>query len=194
MSANSPHGRDLPLMEWGEDLRLRKAARRRLRLRSASIVVFSLVVMSPILLVPAPRLVWNASASAPVGVYWIGSESHLRYGDLVAARLSADAARLAAGRGYLPAGVPVVKHVAAMGGDRICWTPTHILINGKPIARRRATDRLGRSLPAWLGCMTLRDDQVLLLNAAIPDSFDGRYFGLTRRHDILGRAHPLWLR
>jgi conjugative transfer signal peptidase TraF len=194
MNGAGQDGRDLPLMAWGDELRRRKIARRRLRLRSASIAAFSVIAMSPAWLAPTPLLLWNASASAPIGLYWIGSARHLRHTDLVVARLSADAARLAAVRGYLPRGLPVVKHVAAMSGDRICGASALITINGKPTARRHATDRLSRPLPAWLGCMTLREDQVLLLNAHVADSYDGRYFGPTRRHDILGRAHPLWRR
>ena len=37
----------------------------------------------------------------------------------------------------------------------------------------------------------LGPDEVLLLGAA-PRSFDGRYFGVTSRRDILGRAVLLW--
>ena len=34
---------------------------------------------------------------------------------------------------------------------------------------------------------------VLLLNPA-PDSFDGRYFGVTQGRDIIGKARLLWPR
>lgn len=194
MSGTSQNGRDLPLMAWGDELRRRKIARRRLRLRVGLVGGISLIVMAPAVITPTPRLVWNASASAPVGLYWIGTGRNLRHGELVVARLPADVARLAADRGYLAAGVPVVKHVAGTGGDHVCGTTTRVTINGKALARRLFTDSRGRLLPAWLGCMTLRPDQFLLLNPAVPDSFDGRYFGPIERHDILGRAHPLWLR
>jgi type IV secretory pathway protease TraF len=40
-------------------------------------------------------------------------------------------------------------------------------------------------------CRTLRTGQVLLLNPAVPDSFDGRYFGILPASTLLGRASPL---
>jgi conjugative transfer signal peptidase TraF len=194
MSANSPSGRDLPLIAWGDDLRRRKLARRKRRLQLAAIGAASLSTLLPAAWSPSPRLLWNASASVPVGLYWIGRSEDVRRGDLVAARMPRDAAQLAAERGYLPLGLPVVKYVSGIPGDRICGTRTSVTINGRVIAYRLFADRRGRPLPAWLGCVTLRPDQILLLNADVPDSFDGRYFGPTGRHLILGRAHALWLR
>ena len=56
----------------------------------------------------------------------------------------------------------------------------------------RDRDRRGRSLPVWKGCRTLRAGEVFLLNANVPDSFDGRYFGPVSATAITGRAEPLW--
>jgi type IV secretory pathway protease TraF len=53
----------------------------------------------------APRLVWNASPSAPIGCYWVKAAGALRIGDMVLAIPSKWAGRLADQRGYLPAGV-----------------------------------------------------------------------------------------
>src|SRR5690606_17529782 len=61
---------------------------------------------------PAPRLIWNPSASVPIGLYWVDHAVPTR-GDLVLADLPPDARRLAADRSYLPVGVPLVKRVAA---------------------------------------------------------------------------------
>ena len=30
------------------------------------------------------------------------------------------------------------------------------------------------------------------MNPAAPDSFDGRYFGVLRMADVIGRATPVW--
>ena len=30
------------------------------------------------------------------------------------------------------------------------------------------------------------------MNPAAPDSFDGRYFGVLRMADVIGRATPIW--
>ncbi|MDB5396679.1 MAG: family signal peptidase [Rhodospirillales bacterium] len=143
---------------------------------------------------PAPRLIWNPSASAPVGLYWLAARSPIRRGDLVLAN-PPDAARgLAAARGYLPAGVPVVKQVAAMAGDRVCRIGTDLWVEGRIAARSLPADRQGRPLPVWTECRALGHDEVLLLMAAVPDSFDGRYFGPVDADRILGQLVPLWTR
>ena len=48
-------------------------------------------------------------------------------------------------------------------------------------------------MPAWTGCHELAAGEYFLLMDS-PDSFDGRYFGLTRREDLVGRAVLLWAR
>jgi conjugative transfer signal peptidase TraF len=194
MSAALPDGRDLPLLAWGEELRRRKVARRKLQRRAMLATAFVAITLSPIALSPTPRLVWNTTASAPIGLYWIGPADDLARDDLVVARLAPGAGQIASDRAYLPLGVPVVKHVGGVPGDRICGSAAAVTIDGRMIARRLRSDSRGRPLPAWLGCMTLRSDQVLLVNPAVPDSFDGRYFGPTGRRLVIGRAHPLWLR
>src|SRR5947208_3227869 len=69
---------------------------------------------------PRPLLVWNATASAPVGLYAVTASVGLAAGDLVLAWPPAAAARLAAARHYLPRGVPVVKRIAALPGEQVC--------------------------------------------------------------------------
>ena len=46
-------------------------------------------------------------------------------------------------------------------------------------------------MPWWSGCRTLEaSERFLLMDSAL--SFDGRYFGVTRSGDVLGRAELLW--
>ena len=56
------------------------------------------------------------------------------------------------------------------------------------------SDRMGRPLPQWEGCESLGAGEFFLLMADAPDSFDGRYFGVIQRHDIIGRLVALWTR
>jgi conjugative transfer signal peptidase TraF len=142
-------------------------------------------------LVPTPRLVWNASASAPIGFYWRVAGRPFR-GDLVLARAPLWARRLAAERRYLPLNVPIVKRVSAVAGDVVCASGDALFIDGRLVAHRLASDRMGRLLPHWEGCETLGAGEFFLLMADVPDSFDGRYFGVSERHDIIGRLVPLW--
>lgn len=159
----------------------------------AGLVGSALVALAaPLVFDPAPRLVWNASASAPVGLWRIRPGAPIRVGDNVLAEPPPAARRLAAQRHYLPANVPMIKAVAAVSGDTACAVGASIQVNGRPVARRRVADRTGRKLPWWSGCQRLSGGAVLLLNPA-PDSFDGRYFGPVGKGAIIGRATPLWL-
>lgn len=147
---------------------------------------------APVLLDPAPRLVWNATDSAPIGLYQIAPGAAPRVGDHVLVWPPQEARALAARRGYLPFNVPMIKTVAAMDGALVCGAGAHITIDGKAAVLRRATDRQGRSLPWWSGCERLSRHRIFLINPA-PDSFDGRYFGPADTASVIGRATPLWL-
>jgi conjugative transfer signal peptidase TraF len=144
-------------------------------------------------LVPTPRLVWNASASAPIGLYWRVAGA-LSRGDLVLARAPLWARKLAAERSYLPLNIPIIKRVAAVAGNVVCAAGDAIVIDGRLVAHRLTSDRMDRPLPRWEGCETLGAGEFFLLMADVPDSFDGRYFGVTERRDIIGRLVPLWTR
>ncbi|MFT4053929.1 MAG: S26 family signal peptidase [Novosphingobium sp.] len=142
---------------------------------------------------PAPRLVWNASVSAPVGLWRIHPGVRLRTGDMVLARTPASVRSLAAARRYVPANVPLVKRIAARDGDEVCAIGAMVFVNGRPVAKRLAHDSRSRPLPWWSGCEALRDGRLLLLMDN-PASFDGRYFGPVDEDAIIGKATPLWLR
>lgn len=145
------------------------------------------------MLEPQPRLVWNASASVPLGLYRIDVGTAPGVGDLVLIEPPAPLARLLAERGYVPRGVPLLKHVAAAEGALVCRSGVFVTVDGRFAARARAADRLGRALPRWLGCRRLARGEYLLLGSA-PDSFDGRYFGALRAENLIGTAHPLLTR
>lgn len=138
-------------------------------------------------------LVWNASASVPIGLYSVSAAKVIARGDLVLAWPPAGAQRLAAERGYLPFGVPLVKVVAALQGDRVCAIGARIFVNGAEATIRLLRDSKGRLLPRWHGCRTLAQDDVFLLNHHVLHSFDGRYFGVIPRSNIIGKLKALWL-
>ncbi|OWK18952.1 conjugal transfer protein [Mesorhizobium amorphae CCBAU 01583] len=140
---------------------------------------------------PSPWLVWNASASAPVGLYRIAAGSPAR-GDLVLVLPPKSVADLAAERGYLPRNVPLVKRLAALPGEHVCAFNDAIIIGGEIVARRLATDARGRTLPWWNGCRKLADDELFLLGDDADRSFDSRYFGPVPAANIIGRLVPLW--
>ena len=129
-----------------------------------------------------------------MGLYGVLPGAPAGTGELVVARARGAIRALAARRRYLPQNVPLVKRVAAMPGDEVCALGNRLFVNGQPSVTRRVADRQGRPLPWWRGCVRLREGQRLLLAADNPDSFDGRYFGVSARGDILGKAWLLWAR
>ncbi|PKP92512.1 MAG: S26 family signal peptidase [Alphaproteobacteria bacterium HGW-Alphaproteobacteria-16] len=186
--------RDLPLIAWGEALRAARARRAQLRRRAALLGAGITALGFTIALPALPRLVWNASASAPVGLYRVSPGAPLARGDMVVAWPPAKARALAARRHYLPSNVPLVKRVAGVAGDMICAVDRAVTVNGRLVAMRRVADAAGRDLPVWQGCVRLAPTMVFLLMTDAPNSFDGRYFGPTRAQDVIGKATPLWVR
>lgn len=140
-----------------------------------------------------PRLIWNASASIPIGLYHLHKIETQTVGDLVAVMPPEPVARYLAERSYLPRKVPLLKHVAAVSGQTICRTGAVITIDGREVATALEHDRMGRDLLVWSGCHRLVDE-VFLLNADVPDSLDGRYFGALAAATILGAVTPIWTR
>ncbi len=139
-----------------------------------------------------PLLVWNASASAPIGLYAVRTLGALAIADLVVARPPEPLAEWLAARGYLPKGALLIKRVAALPGQKVCRTDFTISVDGSAVAEANARDHAGRDLPRWSGCFVLGYGEVFLLNWDHPASLDGRYFGALPIDSIVGRAQPIW--
>ena len=140
-----------------------------------------------------PRIIWNASASVPLGLYVTAPADDIALGVLVLVRPPETLAAFLAERGYVARGVPLLKHVAALPPQVVCAEGTAITVDGETVAHRRMADRLGRVLPTWHGCHRLESGEVFLLNPAEPDSLDGRYFGPLPRTNIVARLRPVWI-
>ena len=139
-----------------------------------------------------PRLLWNATASAPIGLYAVQPDRHPKVGDLLVVRPNPALARWMIERRYIGPDVPLVKRVAAIPGARVCRSGVDVSIDGRAVATASKQDHLGRALPVWSGCHALGAGELFLLNAASA-SLDGRYFGPTPTTAVVGRAVPLWL-
>jgi conjugative transfer signal peptidase TraF len=152
---------------------------------------FSVLAIGGLSLVSVtPRLIWNATASTPVGLYAVRPVRRPAVGDLLAVRPPEPLAGFLAKGGYLPRGVPLLKQVAAVAGDTVCRNGLTITIDGVAVATAHDRDHLGRPLPSWSGCRSLGAGELFLLNRH-PDSLDGRYFGPVPASVVLGRARPL---
>lgn len=139
----------------------------------------------------APKLLWNASASAPIGLYRIMPADTLEAADLVAAMPPEPLARFMADRDYLPRGVPLIKHILGLPGQNVCRDGRRITLDGKSVGEALDGDRMGRPLPRWQGCRRIAEGDVFLMNTSVRDSFDGRYFGPLPASTVIGRAIPI---
>ncbi|MGJ0454298.1 MAG: S26 family signal peptidase [Methylocystis sp.] len=141
-----------------------------------------------------PLLVWNASASVPIGLYAVRPIGPLSVTDLVVARPPGPLARWLDERRYLSKGAPLIKRVAGLPGQEICRNGLAVSVDGIVMAQARERDHAGQRLPVWKGCFTLLRGEVFLLNWDEPTSLDGRYFGAFPIEGVVGRAAPLWTR
>ncbi len=141
---------------------------------------------------PVPKLIWNASASVPIGLYAVHPVGDLKRGALVVVAPPEDLARFLAERGYLPEGVPLLKRVEGVAGQTICRTDHTVTVDGLALGEALDRDHLGRPLPDWQGCRRLDAGEVFLMNPDAPASLDGRYFGPLPLATIVGRATTIW--
>lgn len=79
----------------------------------AAMLVSSALVAAPVWLDYRPALIWNASASAPIGLYRLAPTERLNIGDYVVVAPPEPLAAFLAERGYLPLGLPLIKRVLA---------------------------------------------------------------------------------
>lgn len=138
---------------------------------------------------PQELALYNPSDSIPKGFY-IRSTSELGHGSVVSIRSVDAAPDYAARRGFAGTGNRFLKRIAAMEGDTVCAEGSSVLINGAAVAERAETDSGGEPLPSWHGCLVLGEDEVFLLGEH-PDSFDGRYWGISQRADLTGPWRPV---
>jgi conjugative transfer signal peptidase TraF len=172
----------------GDILRLRN------RITILATISAGFVVTLASLQAHAPLVLYNGSGSAPLGFYRVEHRLPLR-GEIVVVRPAPLIDMMIVARGILAPEIPLVKQVAAVGGDLVCRSKVDgtgvVSVNGKTIAETFEKDREGRPLPSWDGCLTLTEGEYFLLQPH-PYSFDSRYFGPVLRCDVIGVAHPIW--
>jgi conjugative transfer signal peptidase TraF len=139
---------------------------------------------------PKP-FIWNASASAPIGLYQVQPADDLSVTDLVVIAPPPELVAFLSVRGYLPRGMPLLKRVFALNGQTVCRDGLDIRAFGLVVGRAKIRDRAGRDLPSWQGCRMIEDGELFLMNPEVPDSVDSRYFGPLPRSSVVGRALPI---
>lgn len=138
------------------------------------------------------RLVWNVTASAPVGLYAIVPAERLTVPKLVGVMPPEPLAHFMVARGYVGDGMPLLKRVAGLPGQQVCRTGRTVTVDGVAMGDALDRDRIGRDLPVWQGCHIIAVGELFLMNRHVRDSLDGRYFGPVPARAVIGRARPLW--
>lgn len=150
------------------------------------------LIVAPAWRRPDIRVLWNASASVPIGLYRIVPGDRIGVTDLAVVMPPKELAAFLDARGYLPHGLPLIKRVLAFGGTTVCRSGADIFAYGMAYGQARAQDTRGRPLPVWQGCRTLTSGEAFFMNWDSPDSFDSRYVGPLPLTAIVGKAVPVW--
>ena len=140
----------------------------------------------------APRYIWNASASVPIGLYRLRPTGRLFTTELVAVEPPEPLATFLESRLYLPRGIPILKQVLALPGQTVCREALTVTVDKSTVGKAHAQDSQGRPLPTWQGCHLIAAGEVFLMNWRSADSLDGRYFGVLPASVIIGKVEPVW--
>lgn len=123
--------------------------------------------------------------------------------DLILICLDEPIASYALERQYIGCGkcpqntAPLGKYIVALEQDLVTFKPENIEVNGKPISHTKVflKDSAGRELlknPLFNQTYRLNHDEFVVANQKL-DSFDSRYFGVIKKHNIVAKLQPIWI-
>ena len=172
--------------------------------RGAALCAAAGTVLGALAAAHAAGLNVNVTPSMPIGLWRVTPAGRtLEKGDIVSVCLpDGDALRLALQRGYTAAGScpggaePLIKPIAAIGGDSVVISETGISVNGAvvPNTAPLTADEAGRPLgPTPPGSYHVARGELWLLSGHDRRSFDSRYFGPVSIANVQGIARPLWV-
>ena len=141
----------------------------------------------------APKiLIYNATASVPVGWYIKLPMSNLEIGDYVVFDPPAEVKDFVLDRGYMTENELMMKQVGGLAGDHYCVIQsTHeFYAKGKYIGQVAKKDGQDRDLPVLDGDFVVPAGKFLPITTH-PFSFDGRYFGSVDMSAIQYKVYPI---
>lgn len=143
----------------------------------------------------------NTTGSYPRGIYLM-TNAPVEKGSLVIFCPADNAAfSQARARGYIGAGFCsggygyMIKKIMAIQGDHVEMSALGVSVNGKllPNSKPMDKDSEGRPLPHIEANIPALDAHtVLLMSDYSTKSFDGRYFGLVDKANVISSVRPLW--
>lgn len=136
-------------------------------------------------------LVVNTSPSMPSGVYWITRDAPMERGRIVLFAPPDGVRELIYGRGWLPAGMPLLKTVGGLAGDTYCVRDGRFVVDGVDVGPVFSADSQGLPVPQIVGCRRVGEGEFLPVASTLDRSFDGRYFGAVSVHNVLGVGRAL---
>jgi signal peptidase I len=142
-----------------------------------------------------PEIVINATPSAPQGLYRLieHPEQDYRRGMVVVFPVPVALRPIVYGRHWLKSGVPFLKEIQGLTGDRICIRENHLEVNERVIGPVFRVDRTGQALPQITGCFEVPPGYFFAANSTFAQSFDGRYFGALPLSIVRAEARALWI-
>lgn len=96
-------------------------------------------------------------------------------------------------RRYFPEQTIYAKYVAGIEGDVVAVKDGVVSINGKPWGKLNliTSKKLEGTMADFERTFTVGKDELLMLGTH-PDSYDGRYWGVIKKEEILGRVYPIF--
>ncbi len=143
-----------------------------------------------------PTILINETPSEPVGFYRLVGhpESHYRRGMFVVFPVPSELHEMVYGRHWVREGIPLLKEVMGIRGDRVCIYVDRFEINDQVVGPVFAVDREGHPLPQQQqGCFEIQPGYFFAASQHFERSFDGRYFGPLPLGIVIGEARPLWI-
>ena len=141
-----------------------------------------------------PTVLINETPSEPVGFYRLvpHPESAYRRGMYVVFPVPTELRDLVYGRHWMRNGIPFLKEVLGLAGDRVCVFADRLAINERLIGPVFSVDSSGLPLPQRRGCWVIPAGYFFAASQQYAKSFDGRYFGPLSLGVVTGDARPLW--
>ena len=142
----------------------------------------------------SPILYYNQSASIPKGLYYSTSyDGTIEKGDIVVFNPPPDVAQFAFERGYLPHNYPMMKKVAATGGDEVLSTKDTFFAAGICLGPISPVDSDGRELkPYPYNHYIVKDNEIIVVGTH-EKSWDSRYYGPIPTDRVITKVKPLYL-
>jgi conjugative transfer signal peptidase TraF len=135
----------------------------------------------------------NSTASEPIGIYWVVPPATIQKGDYVIFSIPREAEQYVYGRSWAPIGMPLLKNVGAIEGDRYTLTEDAFSINGQRIGPIAVEDSEGLPLPhLGKGEHVVAGGKFLATSSYNDRSFDSRYMGEIPIENIKAKVVPVW--